>query len=120
MGTKSSKRYPDELKARAVQMVADLRSDTVSEWEAMGRVADLLGVGTAETVRKWVRQAEIDAGDRAGQTSEESEVLRKLRRENAELKRATVIFSRCRRVRRDQGVCVVDGVFDVASRVVRS
>ena len=92
MGTKSSKRYPDELKARAVQMVADLRSDTVSEWEAMGRVADLLGVGTAETVRKWVRQAEIDAGDRAGQTSEESEVLRKLRRENAELKRANAIL----------------------------
>ncbi len=94
MGSKSSRRYPDELKVRAVQMVADLRSETVSEWEAMGRVADLLGVGTAETVRKWVRQAEIDAGSRAGQTSEESEVLRKLRRENAELKRAIVIFGR--------------------------
>jgi len=73
-------------------MVADLRSDTTSEWEAMGRVADLLGVGTAETVRKWVRQAEIDAGDQVGQTSEESEVLRKLRRENAELKRANAIL----------------------------
>ena len=92
MGTKSSKRYPDELKARAVQMVADLRGDSTSEWEAMGRVADLLGVGTAETVRKWVRQAEIDAGQRVGQTSEESEVLRKLRRENAELKRANAIL----------------------------
>ncbi|WP_109750552.1 IS3 family transposase [Mycolicibacterium fallax] len=73
-------------------MVADLRSDTTSEWEAMGRVADLLGVGTAETVRKWVRQAEIDAGQRAGQTTGESEVLRKLRRENAELKRANAIL----------------------------
>ncbi len=92
MGSKSSRRYPEELKTRAVQMVADLRSETVSEWEAMGRVADLLGVGTAETVRKWVRQAEIDAGSRAGQTSEESEVLRKLRRENAELKRANAIL----------------------------
>ncbi|BBY57675.1 hypothetical protein MSAR_08110 [Mycolicibacterium sarraceniae] len=39
-----------------MQMVADLGSETVSEWEAMGRVADLLGVGTAETVRKWVRR----------------------------------------------------------------
>ena len=92
MGSKSSRRYPDELKARAVQMVVDLRSDTTSEWEAMGRVADLLGVGTAETVRKWVRQAEIDAGGRAGQTSQESEVLGKLRRENAELKRANAIL----------------------------
>jgi transposase len=91
VGAKSSRRYPEELKARAVQMVSDLRSDSTSEWEAMGRVADLLGVGTAETVRKWVRQGEIDAGSRAGQTSEESEVLRKLRRENAELKRAIVI-----------------------------
>lgn len=92
MGTKSSRRYPEELKARAVQMVADLRSDTTSEWEAMGRVADLLGVGSAETVRKWVRQAETDAGSRAGQTTAESEVLRKLRRENAELKRANAIL----------------------------
>lgn len=92
VGSKSSRRYPYELKMRAVQMVADVRSDTVSEWEAMGRVADLLGVGTAETVRKWVRRAEIDADSRAGQTSEESEVLRKLRRENAELKRANAIL----------------------------
>lgn len=48
MGSKSSRRYPEELKARAVQMVADLRSETVSEWEVMGRIADLLGIGTAE------------------------------------------------------------------------
>ena len=87
MGAKSSRRYPEELKQRAVQMVVDLRSESVSEWEAMGRVADLLGIGSAETVRKWVRQAQIDAGARAGQTSEDSEVLCKLRRENAELKR---------------------------------
>lgn len=92
MGAKSSRRYPEELKARAVQMVADLHDGSTSEWDAMRRVADLLGVGTAETVRKWVRQAEIDAGARAGQTSEESEVLRKLRRENAELKRANAIL----------------------------
>lgn len=80
------------MKQRAVQMVVDLRSETVSEWEAMGRVAELLGIGSAETVRKWVRQAEIDGGARVGQTSQESELLRKLRRENAELKRANVIL----------------------------
>jgi len=49
--------YPEELKQRAVQMVVDLHSETVSEWNAMGRVAELLGIGTAETVRKWVRLA---------------------------------------------------------------
>jgi transposase-like protein len=83
-------------------------------------VARLLGVGTAETVREWVRQAQIDADARPGVTTEEGAELKKLRRENAELRRANVIFSRCRGLRRDQGVCVVDGVFDVPSRVVRS
>ena len=88
MGQRSSRRYPEEVKQRAVQIVVDLRSDLVSEWEAMGRVAELLGIGSAEAVRKWVRQGEIDGGVRARQSTEESEVLRKLRRENAELKRA--------------------------------
>jgi transposase len=92
VGQRSSRRYPEELKQRAVQMVVDLRSESVSEWEAMGRVAELLGIGSAETVRKWVRQAQIDGGVRAGQTTEESEVMRKLRRENAELKRANAIL----------------------------
>ncbi len=58
----------------------------------MRRVAELLGIGSAETVRKWVRQAEVNRGQRAGQTTEESEVVRKLRRENAELKRANFIL----------------------------
>ena len=57
-----------------------------------GRVAELLGVGTAETVRKWVRQAEVDTGTRVGTSSEASAELRRLRRENAELKRANAIL----------------------------
>ena len=58
----------------------------------MGRVAQLLGVGTAETVRKWCRQAEVDAGARVGVTSEETAELKRLKRENAELKRANAIL----------------------------
>jgi transposase len=55
-------------------------------------VARLLGVGTAETVRKWVRQAQIDAGARPGITIEDSAELKKLRREVAELRRANAIL----------------------------
>ena len=88
----TSRRYPPELKERAVRMVAEIRSDHDSEWAAMTRVAELLGVGTPETVRKWVRQAEIDAGARPGSTTEESAEVRRLRRENAELKRANAIL----------------------------
>ena len=86
------KRYPPELKERAVRMVAEIRSDHDSEWAAMTRVAELLGVGTPETVRKWVRQAEVDAGARPGTTTEESAEVKRLRRENAELKRANAIL----------------------------
>lgn len=73
-------------------MVAEIREQHDSKWAAMGGVADLLGVGTPETVRKWVRQAEVDAGVRPGVTSEESAELKRLKRENAELKRAKAIL----------------------------
>lgn len=90
----SSRRYPPELRERAVRMVAEISDQHESEWAAMTEVARLLGVGTAETVRKWVRQAQVDAGARPGVTSEESAELKKLRRENAELRRANVILRR--------------------------
>ncbi|OCF84127.1 transposase [Nocardia brasiliensis] len=73
-------------------MYAEIREQHESEWAAMGAVAELLGVGTPETVRKWVRQAQIDTGARPGVTSDESDELRRLRRENAELKRANAIL----------------------------
>jgi len=88
----TSKRYPVELRERAVRMVAEVRGDQESQWAAMTRVAELLGVGTAETVRKWCRQAEVDAGSRPGVTSEDSAEVKRLRRENAELKRANAIL----------------------------
>ena len=49
------KRYPPELKERAVRMVAEIHAEHESEWAAMTRVSQLLGIGTPETVRKWVR-----------------------------------------------------------------
>lgn len=73
-------------------MVAEKVGEHESEWAAMTRVAQLLGVGTPETVRKWVRQAEVDAGARPGVTSEESAEVKRLKRENAELKRANAIL----------------------------
>jgi transposase len=88
----SSRRYPPELRERAVRMVAEISDQHDSEWAAISEVARLLGVGTAETVRKWVRQAQVDAGSRLGTTSEESTELKKLRREVAELRRANAIL----------------------------
>jgi transposase len=55
-------------------------------------VSELLGIGTTETVRKWVRRAEIDDGSRPGVSTEESAELRRLKRENLELKRANGIL----------------------------
>jgi len=91
VGRRSSN-YPPELRERAVRMVAQVRPDYPSDWPAICAVADKLGVGTAETLRKWVRQAEVDAGTRPGVTTKESAEIRRLRRENAELRRANEIL----------------------------
>src|SRR5690349_12564931 len=92
MSGSTSKRYPAELRERADRMVGEIRADHESDWAAMTQVAELLGVGTPETVRKWSRQAEVDAGQRPGVTTEESAELKRLKRENAELKRANAIL----------------------------
>ena len=92
MSGNTSRRYPPELRERAVRMVAEVRDQHESEWAAMGKVAELLGVGTPETVRKWCRQAEVDAGQRPGVTTEDSAELKRLKRENAEFKRANAIL----------------------------
>lgn len=92
MSGTTSKRYPAELRERAVRMVSEIRAEHESEWAAMTRVAELLGIGTPETVRKWCRQAQVDAGVRPGVSSEDSAELKRLKRENSELKRANAIL----------------------------
>ena len=83
--------YPAELRERAVRMVLEHQHEHSSQWEAICSVAEKLGP-TAETVRKWVRRADVDGGVRPGRTSSESEELKRLRRENAELRRANDIL----------------------------
>ena len=90
--TRRSSNYPPELRERAVRMVAEVRPDYPSDWPAIVAVAAKLGIGTAETLRKWVRQAQVNAGQRPGVTSEESAEIRRLKRENAELRRANEIL----------------------------
>ena len=75
-----------------MRMVGEVRGDHDSEWAAMTKVAELLGVKTPETVRQWVRQAEVDQGARPGITSEESAEIKRLKREVAELRRANSIL----------------------------
>ncbi len=75
------KRYPPELRERAVRMVLDQQSEYESQWAAMNSIALKVGC-TAETLRKWVRQAEKDLGIRDGVTSDERERLKQLEREN--------------------------------------
>ena len=84
--------YSPELRQRAVRMVREVRPQYGTEFAAIKAVAEKLGIGTAETLRKWMRQDEVDAGVRPGVSSAESDELKRLRRENAELKRANDIL----------------------------
>jgi len=84
-------RYPDEMRERAVRLVAEARPAHGSQWAAISSVAAKLGA-TPETVRKWVRRAEVDGGLKPGLTTEERTRLKQLERENRELRRANEIL----------------------------
>jgi transposase len=84
-------RYPPELRERAIRLVREHRNEHASEWAAIQSIAGKLGM-TAETLRLWVRRAEVDHGKRPGVTSAERERLRELERENRELRRANEIL----------------------------
>ena len=72
-------------------MVQALRAELGTSQGTVARVAGQLGYGV-ESVRQWVKQAEIDGGERAGTTSGDAERLRQLEQENRELKRANAIL----------------------------
>ena len=83
-----------------MRMVVEHRSEYASEWAAVSSVAGKLGM-TPETLRIWIRRAEVDGGQRPGLTTDERERIKQLERENRELrlaneilKAATVFFAR--------------------------
>lgn len=84
-------RYSPEVRERAVRMVLEQEAQHPSQWAAIQSIASKIGC-TAETLRKWVRQAERDSGRRPGLTTQERQRLKELERENRELKRANEIL----------------------------
>lgn len=85
------KKYSDELKTRAVRLALDALDDPATKHGAYKRIAAQLDLN-AETLRTWVRQAQIDKGDRPGQTTAEAERIAELEKENRELRRANEIL----------------------------
>jgi transposase len=84
-------RYPDELRERATRMVFEHQGEYPSQWKAIESIAEKLDVHR-ETLRNWVRRAEVDDGCRPGLTSDERARMKELERENKELRRANEIL----------------------------
>ena len=88
---RKSENYSPEMRERAVRMLLEQQNEHSSQWAAIVSVAEKIGC-TAETLRRWVRQAERDTGQHAGPTSEESERIKQLEREVRELRQANEIL----------------------------
>ena len=86
-------KYSPELRDRAVRMVFEHAQDYPSQWAAIRSIAEKLGC-TSEVLRRWVRQAERDGGERPGLTTDERAELKRLQREVFELKRANEILKK--------------------------
>ena len=84
--------YSKETRERAVRLVREHAGDYPSEFAAIKAVAARLGIGCAERLRKWVRQAEVDAGQAPGVTTAEAVQVRDLKRKVAELEQTLSIL----------------------------
>ncbi len=90
-GAANQKRYPKELRQRAVRMVREAIKEQGSPHGVITRISIQLGVGS-ESLRHWVKQADVDDGLRAGTPSEERKRILELEKENRELRRANEIL----------------------------
>jgi transposase len=88
---KTAASYSPEVRGRAVRLVLEHGGEHASQWAAISSIAAKIGC-TAETLRRWVRQAERDGGKRTGITTEERERIRALEREVRELRQANDIL----------------------------
>jgi|SRR6185312_1464444 len=84
-------RFSPEVRERAVRLVQEQTTEHMSQWGAVRSVAEKIGC-TKETLRRWVRQAERDTGQRPGLTTTDLERVTQLERENKELRRANDIL----------------------------
>ena len=91
-GMNHTKPYPRDLRERAVRLVLDTEDQYPTRTQAMRSIAAKLGIGSVESLRNWVRQAEVDTGARPGVSTSESAEVKRLKRENAELRRANEIL----------------------------
>ena len=85
------RKYPPELRERAVRLVLDARNESGGRRGVCTRVGEQLGI-PSDTLRGWVQRAEVDQGLRAGISSDDAARLLQLERENRELRRANSIL----------------------------
>jgi transposase-like protein len=84
-------KYDPETRAKAVRLVLDHRDDYASEWAAITAVSKRLGMNP-ETLRNWIRQTQVDDGQRDGVSTEAAREIRALKRRNAELEETIEIL----------------------------